>query len=89
MVGRAPGTKEEGRTKEGHSRELGPEHATQYRAIVARLNYLSADRPDLAFAVKEVARTMSKPTEGCWERIKRIGRYLKLHEFSAWFRCPH
>ena len=47
-----------------------------FRSIAARLNYLAADRPDIAFAVKEVARTMSAPKQGCWDRLKRIGRYL-------------
>ena len=31
--------------------ELGPEDTTRYRAIVARANYLAADRPDLMCAV--------------------------------------
>ena len=34
--------------------ELGPEEATRYRALVARANYLAADRPDTMFAVKEL-----------------------------------
>ena len=33
--------------------------ATSYRALVARLNFLSQDRPDLQYAVKEVSRYMS------------------------------
>ena len=37
---------------------------------------LTTDRADLAFAVKELARTMSKPTSVCWEKLKRLGRYL-------------
>ena len=50
--------------------------ASEYRAIVARMNYLAADRPDIAFAVKEAAREISSPTNGGWDRLKRIGRYL-------------
>ena len=72
----SPGTKEEGTTKDDRERELQAEQATAYRAMVARLNYLAADRPDLAFSVKEFARTMSKPTRGCWDKLKRMGRYL-------------
>ena len=37
------------------------QRATEYKAIVARMNYLAADRPDIAFAVKEAAREMSNP----------------------------
>ena len=55
---------------------MNPDRATMYRAMTARLNYLAADRADIAFSVKEVAREMSKPTQGSWDRLKRIGRYL-------------
>ena len=71
-----PGTKEEGRTKEEHKNELNGAQSSLYKSMVARLNYLTSDRPDIAFAVKELARTMSAPTEGSWEQLKRMGRYL-------------
>ena len=32
--------------------KLNPEYTTQYKSIVARANYLAADRPDIQFAVK-------------------------------------
>ena len=51
--------------------ELNNEQAIRYRAIVARANYLSPDRPDIAYAVKEFARSMSAPTKGDWERLCR------------------
>ena len=73
-----PGIKEEGRTKEVHKNPLKAAYAGAYRSLVARLNYLAADRPDISFAVKELARTMSAPTEGSWEQLKRMGRYLLL-----------
>ena len=50
--------------------------STKYRAIVARANYLAQDRFDIQFAVKELSRTMSSPTTGCWTALKRLGRYL-------------
>ena len=71
-----PGTKEEGRTKDNNQDALDPGKASEYHAIVARINYLAADRPDIAFAVKEAAREMSNPTIGAWDRFKRIGKYL-------------
>ena len=55
------GTREEGRTKTNNEEELSSEEASQYRGPTARLNFLAADRPDIAYAVKELARTMSKP----------------------------
>ena len=72
-----PGTKEEGRTQNGHESKLGETESSHYRAIVARCNYIAPDRPDIAYAAKELARHMANPTEGDWQRLKRLGRYLK------------
>ena len=51
----------------------------RYRSIVARCNYVSTDRPDAQFSVKELCRDMSSPTLSSWSRLKRFGRYLKRH----------
>ena len=51
--------------------------ATTYRAIVARLTYLGQDRSEIQFAVKELGRDMSKPTQASWTKMKRVLRYLK------------
>ncbi len=50
--------------------------ATPYRAVVARANYLAADRPELQFPAKEVCRWMSSPTEVSLNALKRLGRYV-------------
>ena len=55
---------------------LDEKQATKFRSAAARCNYLSTDRPDIMYAVKEVCREMSKPTRGAWKKLKRIGRYL-------------
>jgi len=73
-----PGTKDEGTTKADCEKPLEGHKASEYRAHTARLNYLTTDRPDIAFSVKELARTMSAPTNGCWDKLKRLARYL-LH----------
>ena len=49
---------------------------TRFRALVARISYLSQDRPDLKFASMQVRCAMAKPTTRDMERVKRIGRYL-------------
>ena len=59
------------------SKELVGEEATRFRAVDARANYLSADRPDIQYSVKEVCRRMAKPVEGDWQTLIRLGRYLK------------
>ena len=63
---------------------LSSAEATIYRAITARCNYLQPDRPDILFAVKEVCRRMSKPSQKSWEMLKRIGRYLKERPRLIW-----
>ena len=49
---------------------------TRYGALVARISYLSQDRPDLKFASMQVCCAMAKPSVRDMERAKRIGRYL-------------
>jgi len=49
---------------------------TRFRAIAARGNYLSADRPECQFAAKEICRFMSEATKLSVEALKRLGRYL-------------
>ena len=49
-----------------------------YQSAVGRLQYLSTiTRPDITFAVSNVAKFCSKPTKEHWTAVKRIMRYLK------------
>ena len=50
--------------------------ATLFRAIVARGNYLSQDGADISYAVKELARRMSSPTQSDMVALKRLANYL-------------
>lgn len=70
-----PGAKEEGTTKDDHKTNLDEHLARKYEPIVACLNDLTPDRPDIAFVVKELARSMSSPSNGCEDTLKRSGRY--------------
>ena len=63
---------------------LEGEDITSYRGVIARCNYLGADRPDCLFAIKEGCREMNSPTTGSLRRLRRIGRYLKLHPRLVW-----
>ena len=58
------------------SQALAGGDITRYRALVARISYLSQDRPDLKFASMQVCCAMAKPSVRDMERVKRIGRYL-------------
>ena len=55
---------------------LDKEQARLYRAVAARLNYIAPDRPDLAYAVKESARSMSSPKASDMQKLRKLGRYL-------------
>ena len=63
----------------GADKELSPDRQRPYRGVAARANYLSADRPDMQHAGKEVCRWMATPTEVALGALKRIGRYLEGH----------
>ena len=58
---------------------------TCYRALVARANFLSADRPDVSYAVKELCRAMSSPAITDWNALKRLGRYLLGKPRLVWY----
>ena len=55
---------------------LSPAQASIVRAMVGRLLWMTPERPDIAYAVKEIARTVSAPTRSSWEALKRLLRYL-------------
>ena len=50
--------------------------AKLYQGAVARGNYLSQDRSDIKFGMKETCRSMSLPTEEAYKALKRVGRFL-------------
>ena len=62
---------------EGDAIELQGEEATAFRAMAAQCNYMSTDRPDLQFAVKEICREMSRPIQYSMRRLRRVACYLK------------
>ena len=55
---------------------LKPEQASMYRALAARANYLSQDRSDIRFPVKELCRRMSQPRQIDWKQLLVTGKYL-------------
>ena len=78
----APGAREEDVRTEGVAEWMGEDR--QYRNIVATVNYLATDQPDIQFASKEACRDMSAPTPQSWSRLKRIGRYLVGRPQVVW-----
>ena len=47
-----------------------------FRATAARANYLALDRPEVAFAAKELCRRMSEPRQKDKAALQRLCRYL-------------
>ena len=42
-----------------------------------RANFLAIDRTDIQYAVKEIARDISKPKASSWKALVRLGKYLR------------
>ena len=59
------------------SKELGQADAAVFRSIVGMCLYLSRDRPDISFTVKEVSGKMSRPTLTSLQHLKKLIGYLK------------
>jgi hypothetical protein len=74
---RTPGTKGDKPSAGEAEEETLDEAATRwFRSGAARANYLAMDRPELAFATKELCRRMSAPTVADAAMLRRVARYL-------------
>ena len=54
------------------AQDLESHRATIFRAVAARANYLSQDRSEIHFSVKEFCRGMSYPKEDDWNKLKSL-----------------
>ena len=63
---------------------LGPEEATDFRALAARANYLALDRPDIAYTTKELCRCFAAPTKPAVDLLRRLVRYLPGKPRLVW-----
>ncbi len=52
--------------------DLSDEQTSAFRALAARANYMSMDRPDISFASKECCRRMSKSGELDWRVLRGL-----------------
>ena len=55
-----------------------------FRAVAAKLNCLSQDRPDITFATMKLCSKMSRPDAQDLKNMKRMGR---LHVAGPRFGC--
>ena len=56
---------------------MSPAEITGYRGLAATANFLAIDRRDIVYCAKELTRHMATPTTADWEKVVRLGRYLK------------
>ena len=64
--------------------EMDRMEAKEFRGLVARMNYLSQDSPDLQYPSKESSREMTRPTRGAWRRLKKTVRYMLGVKAVVW-----
>ena len=79
-----PGTDDQDEDDEQANEFLDPTEAKAFRGMAARCNYLSVDRPDILFPVKEFRGEMSVPKSRSMDRFKCVGRYLKPRPRVVW-----
>eukprot|EP00973_Karenia_brevis_P043032 5957868-Karenia_brevis.AAC.1 len=58
------GEREDKEEEEWEGKELDKEDFKELKGLVARINFMTLDCPDLQFVIKECSREMSKPTWG-------------------------
>jgi hypothetical protein len=56
---------------------LSAQATSVFRSEAARCNDLGVDRPDIAFAAKELCRRMSAPDQASQQALQRLTRYLQ------------
>ena len=62
--------------KDSDSRALSMRDATLYRRLVAKLNFLAVDRPDVLYAASTMGSQASNPKDADMVRLKRVERFL-------------
>lgn len=50
---------------------------TTYRSVVGALQYLTATRLDIAFAINKLCQFFSSPIEMHWQVVKKMLKYQK------------
>ena len=64
--------------------EMDAGEAREFRGLVARLNYLAQDSPDLQYPAKEISKHMARPHRGAWRQLKKTVRYLLGRSAVVW-----
>lgn len=70
-------------------KDLNGQDASIYRASLAHGTYLSIDRSDIPYRVKELARRMAKPRHVGYRQLLHFGRYIRGRMCVAWSDTDH
>lgn len=74
---------------EDSSEPLGRGDALLFGSVAGMGIYLSQERPDLVFVIKELASKMSKPTELAMARMKKfLGYVTAKKDYMTYMRLP-
>ena len=66
---------------------LNPVETSRSRTLAANANFLAIDRGDIVYCAKELTRHMATPTTADWEKMVRLGRYLKKRpRVKLWYK---
>lgn len=57
--------------------------SVNYRQLVGRLLYLLHTRPDIAFAVNQLARFVANPRHDHWRAALRVLRYISVAQSTS------
>ena len=68
----APGLAKNLLDKDTGEKMLDASRAKTYASCVMRLVYLAQDRVDILHTVRQLSKSVSKPTEESWARLKRL-----------------
>jgi hypothetical protein len=78
------GDKDRKEDEEFEREEVDSYEATSFRGLVARVNFLSQDCPELQYPAKELSREMSSPKVGSWKRLKKVARFMVKRRRVVW-----
>ena len=56
---------------------LTKEQHSAYRRAVGKLQWMTSTRPDISYATKELARSLTAPTTADQQKLKHLLRYIK------------
>ena len=81
----APGTKVSITEQE---QTLNAEEHSAYRRAVGKLQWMTYTRPDISYATKELARSLTEPTTADQQKLKHLLRYIRGTQHYKYYVRP-